>query len=630
MIRALTLLLTLLLTLPLATAAHAQPVGCAPELLRWAERCAAAQRLTLTVSACPGDDLAVLSARIGDAPALRVELGLHRRGFRTVGDLSLSPIGEFPDWLAAPATLRDAFERVATCAQTPPPARMRGGALPSLPTATNVPAPQRAPWLLALALIVAIAFSHKDLRRINPRDAALLAGSLGVTLALRAALHPTTYFHQNGQGPLWIEHLFTSSHHPYGPGFAELFAAVAHRRPEAPERAVFAAQSLLAAAQPACAWWIARALGASPWTAGALGLATLLDPSLGRGARSESYLASGTSLALLATVAMTRARGRWWPHVVAGALLAQAVRIHPGLWVPMALTPLCAGMVPGTPRERALALGRALLVVGAVVALSSAGGVLAVLRSELATQWLSAQSRGGRAPWAPLVLSTAVIALAARPRTRDAAPPTALALLALFAWGYTDNYTRSGSPPWITAAYARTFAPLALTAMAALAAVTRVSPAQDRVRGVLLAALLVAATNLARRPLTTLPTDVMELQRAWTWRDQLPRGARVFFVARAGNYVLGLPIHGGNRRGLRTSSLDVTDAPPDLRAFGPGTWYYRSSLCAAPPAQAWCDALERAHRLQPAFTAEIPAAPSMRHLTYTAPRVRIGLYRVTD
>ena len=149
-------------------------------------------------------------------------------------------------------------------------------------------------------------------------------------------------------------------------------------------------------------------------------------------------------------------------------------------------------------------------------------------------------------------------------------------------------------------------------------------------RGALLAALLVAATNLSRRPLTALPTDVMELQRAWAWRDQLPRGARVFFVARAGNYVLGLPIHDGGGRALRTCSLDVTEAPPDLRAFGPGTWYYRSSLCDAPPAQAWCDALERAHRLQPVFTAEIPASPSMRHLTYTAPRVRVGLYRVTD
>jgi hypothetical protein len=168
------------------------------------------------------------------------------------------------------------------------------------------------------------------------------------------------------------------------------------------------------------------------------------------------------------------------------------------------------------------------------------------------------------------------------------------------------------------------------SAIAALLVALPAEPAGERHRALLLGAVLIAVTNLPRRPLTALPTDVIELQRAWAWRAQLPRGARVFFVARAENYVLGLPIHDGGGRGLRTSSLDITDAPPDLRAFGPGTWYYRSSLCAAPPAQAWCDALERAHHLQPTFTAEIPAAPSMRHLTYATPRVRIGLYRVTD
>ena len=266
-----------------------------------------------------------------------------------------------------------------------------------------------------------------------------------------------------------------------------------------------------------------------------------------------------------------------------------------------------------------------------MVALSSAGTVLSVLRSDLAAQWMFAQSRGGRTPWALIALSiAAVIALASRPRTRDAAPPVAVAALAVLAWHYTDNYTRSGSPLWITTAYARVFLPLALSAVAALLVALPAEPAGDRNRALLLGAVLIAVTNLPRRPLTALPTDVIELQRAWAWRAQLPRGARVFFVARAENYVLGLPIHDGGGRGLRTSSLDITDAPPDLRAFGPGTWYYRSSLCAAPPAQAWCDALERAHHLQPTFTAEIPAAPSMRHLTYATPRVRIGLYRVTD
>jgi len=628
-IRAVTPLLIALLLL--APGASAQPTGCSLELIRWAERCASTQRLAVSVSACPGDDLAVISAHTNDAPALRIELARRRAGFRSVGDVSLSPIGEFSDWRAAPAPLRDVFERVLTCAQTAPPARMRGGFLPAFPFSSNVPAPRRAPWLLALALVVAFASSRKDLRRASARDAWLLLGSLGVTLALRAALHPAAYFHQNGQGPVWIEHLFTSGHHPYGPGFAELFASVAHLSPAAPERAVFAAQSLLAAAQPACAWLIARRLGASPWTAGALALGTLLDPSLGRGARSESYLAAGTSLALLAAVAVTRAGGRWWPHVVAGALLAQAVRIHPALWVPMALTPLCAGMVPGTLRERTVALGRALLVIGAVVALSSAGAVLSVLRSDLAAQWMSTQSRGGRTPW-PLLIASATVAaaLAVRPRTRAAVPPVALGALGVFAWHYTDNYTRSGSAAWITAAYARTFTPLALAALAALLPLETSAVRWDRIRALLLGTALLLLTNWGRHTLSTLPTDVLELQRAWAWRGQLPRGARVLFVARSERYILGLPIHNGGGRDLRTLSLSVNEPPPDLRAFGPGTWYYRSSLCTSPQAQAWCDSLERSHRLLPVFTAEFPAVPSMRHLHYTSPRVRVGLYRVAD
>ena len=163
-------------------------------------------------------------------------------------------------------------------------------------------------------------------------------------------------------------------------------------------------------------------------------------------------VAAGTALALLAAVAITRARSRWWPHLVATALLSQAVRIHPAPWVPMATVPLCTLVTSGTHREQALSLGRALLTIGVV----------------------------------------------------------------------------------------------------------------------------------------------------------------------------------GAGRDLRTRPLDVTDPPPDLRAFGPGTWYYRSSLCASPPARAWCDALERAHQLRPAFTAELPAVPSMRHLTYATPTVRIGLYQVTD
>lgn len=622
-----------LLALLVATRAEAQPDGCAGELLQWAARCADAHGVALRVTACPSDELAVLSASVARGPSLRVELARGRRGFRAVGPHALSPIGEFPDWARAPAPLRDAFERTAACAATLPARPMRGGAVPVAPTLAG-PSGPRAPWLLALAAAIALLLARKVPRESLRRNAIGLVAGGAATLLLRALRHPPAYFHQNGQGPLWVEHLFSGGHHPYGPGFAEVFGLLATRVPAAPERALFGAQSALAATQPACAWWVARAVGANPWVAGALALATALDPVLGRAARSEAYFATGASLMLLAAVAVARARSAWGP-VIAGLLLAQAVRVHPALWVPAALVPLVALLREGSPRDRALACARALAVTGGVIALTSAPALLAVLRSDLAAHWMSAQSRGtsGGAPadLRLVALGVGVVGLAlASPARWRAALPALLLVGVVATLRATDNYTRSGSPPWVVAAYARCFAPVALAALAALAATLPAGRRGAPVVGAALALALVALTHRRLADLTRLPTDVLELQRAWTWRGALPRGAKVFFVGRAGNYVLTLPIHGGAGRALRTVSLDLAEPPPDLRAFGPDTYYYRASTCASPPGAAWCDAFERAQRLRPVASWELPAVPSMRHLTYVTPRIHTGLYRVTD
>jgi len=638
MLRLATVVLAALLLL--APRAEAQPLGCSPELLRWAERCASARGVSLQVVACPSDSLAVLSASVDRGAALRVELAKGRPGFRTVGGYALSPIGEFPDWRAAPPALRDAFERVVACAQEPPPRQMRGGVVPAIPTLTEH-SRGRVPWILVLAAVLALLRGRALPRAAWARGAALLLGSGAATLALRAALHPRAYFHQNGQGPLWIDHLLTGGHHPYGPGFSEVFGVIAALAPAAPERAVFAAQSALAATQPASAWWIARALGASPWVSAALSLAVALDPVLGRTARSEAYFATGASLFLLAAVAVTRSAQRAWGPVIAGLLLAQAVRVHPALWVPAALVPLAALLREGEPRARAIAGARALGIAGAVIALTSAPALLTVLRSDLAAHWLSMQSRGtsgGRALdllpptfWgAAAALGVLVVSVASFTTARwRAALPVALALGTLAAFFVTDNYTRSGSPPWVVAAYARTFLPLPLAALAALTTLAprgRFAPAL----GVALAAALIALTNRPRAALTLLPTDALELQRAWSWRAQLPRGATVVSVSRAGRYVLSLPIHGAGGRDLHVVALDLAAPPPDLRAFGPNTYYYRASTCSAQPAAAWCSALERANSLRAIAVHTLPAIPSMAHLRYEPRLVRVGLYRVTD
>ena len=625
------LALLVLVALLCAPRAEAQPTGCAPDLLRWADRCTRARTVALRVVACPSHELAVLSASVDGGAAVRVEFSLGGRGFRVVGAHALSPVGEFPDWSRAPPALRDAFEQVVACAQDAPPRQMRGGAVPVIPTLSRR-AHARVPWLLALAALLALAGARGIGWGAWRRGAGIVLATGASTLLLRASLHPRAYFHQNGQGALWIDALFTSEHHPYGPGFSELFGFIAQRAPAAPERAVFAAQSLLAATQPACAWWIARAVGANPWVAGALGLAVALDPALGRGARSEAYFAVGTSLCFLALVALTRAAQSAWGPAVAGLLLAQAVRVHPALWVPAALVPLSALLLEGSLKDRARAVAIALGVTGAVVVLSSAPAILAVLRSDLAAHWMSTQSRGASDVFdtRPAALGVACVALAlATPARWRAALPVALAVVAFTAMRLTDNFTRSGSPPWIVAAYARTFLPVALAALAALVTALHGARRGAPAVGVGLAVILVALTNRDRAALTRLPTDALELQRAWAWRERLPRDAKVFSVTRAGRYVLVLPIHGG-ARGLRAVALDPEDPPPDLREFGPDVFYYRASTCSAPNAAAWCDAFERAHRLAPVAVYELPAVPSMRHLVYQVARIRVGLYRVTD
>lgn len=610
----------------------AQNRGCAEDLQTWATRCSR-DGLQVQLVACPSDELAVVSARVGEGSALRIELARGgRRAFRTANGLGLSPVGEFPDWNVAPAPLREAFERVLACAATPLPTRLRGGVIPAPPGNLRGP---RVPWLLALAALIAAWRARRVTREAWRHPALVLLGSAAATLGLRALRHPPGYFHQNGQGPLWIDHLFTSNHLPYGPGFGELFALPATLTPATPERTVFGLQSLLASAQPACAWWIARAVGANPWVAGGLAVATALDPMLGRLARSEAYFAVGTSLGMLAAVALVRARDAWGP-LIAGLLLAQAVRVHPGLWAPLALVPLVAALADRPARERARGTLVAFGVVGVVVALTSGASILTVLRSEVGTHWLGVQSRNTATSYSPILglgVGLAAVTAISPLRWRGALPVMLLAVT-FGVRALTDNYTASGSPLWIITAYARTFLPVELTAIAALAAtlgvVFRPTPRAFPLLGTGLALALTFVTHRRRAELLRFPTDVLELQRAWAWRTQLPRGARVLSVSRAGHYILVLPIHGGAGRDLQVVTLDPLLPPPDLHAYGPNTYYYRASTCSTPSTRDWCTAFERSARLRPVETFSLPTIPSMGHLTYSSPRISVGLYQVTD
>jgi len=111
---------------------------CLPAVGAWARRCAASSGLTISEQVCPNDHLIVLSAAVGGAAPLRVEVArAPRRGFRSVGAWSLSPVGEFPSWERAPAPLREAFDRVTACVRAAPalPDRLHQESGPERPAA---------------------------------------------------------------------------------------------------------------------------------------------------------------------------------------------------------------------------------------------------------------------------------------------------------------------------------------------------------------------------------------------------------------------------------------------------------------------------------------------------------------
>src|SRR5262245_1640367 len=90
--------------------------GCPPETEAWAARCAQDVGLAVTPRACPPRRALFAVGAPGDA--LRIEVTSAAgggAGFERVGAYWVSPVGEFPDWRAAPAPLRDAFARFRGC-----------------------------------------------------------------------------------------------------------------------------------------------------------------------------------------------------------------------------------------------------------------------------------------------------------------------------------------------------------------------------------------------------------------------------------------------------------------------------------------------------------------------------------
>ena len=685
---------------------HEDDVRCPDAVLRWTERCASAQGFEISGAQCP--ERGLLLVDVGDAAPLRVEVRhSEQRSFRAVGAWGLSPVGEFPDWNGTDPRLRREFDQLEACVRAdgtfgpaldavvhaPPedtdpneayepevPARMdppvqlglpARGPAPSrvAPTAsrpTSSPAvrgperssprtttrrpfdrrwPRRVPWMLLGALGCMAALLRRRVRDPRWRLAALPSlAAAAATLLLRAVLLPTAYFHQNGQGPLWVAEIVASRHHPYGPGYRSLFGWLRWLTPN-PDGAVFFVQGLLAAAAVPCVAFTARRLGARgalPW---ALALLLAVDPLVVRLARSESYYGVGLSLLFMATALLAaavrapRLRSEQFvlPVLAAGLVLAQAVTVHPVLWSAASLSPLVLVLAPGNLRRRLLRTLAASLIVGLVVAVLAGPSVLAVLHSSLGASWApgasptsSGDSSARRVLEVLSWLVLAALALGSSARTPVAGAVRAVVLVVVVIVLRAADLVGSGSTlPWIHAAYLHLYAPLLL----ALA----VSALGERARGAVpsraVPAAVAALGLLALLRLwpgwTVLPTDARELALMLRWRASIPVSARVGYIERIGDRILVLPFyHDGPGTGPRPLVLREHAFVEDLGRYGPETYYVRTSLCSTPEGRQYCDAFERRYALVPVHQASLPAIPSMVGFRYDRSTVAVGLYRV--
>jgi hypothetical protein len=596
--------------------------ACDDTARSWAAGCSAIQGVIVAPERCMPDRLVVVATAPGGAP-LRVEIDRDAsRGLVHAGQFGASPVGEFADWSAEPASTHRAFDAVVACA------------LPGIPDtafAPPSPVPARVSWSLAGAVLALLSLCAAMFRRPSRRalaTAARLVGLTAFTWLARRAFFPASFFHPNGQGPLWIGYAL-GQESSYGPGFRELFGLVVDGAAD-PDRALIAAQSAASALIPILAWATARASGGSRLFAWALAVVLALDPAAGRAARSEAYYATLATLLFASSFALalaTRAlRVRSFAFVAggvaAGLFAAAAVRVHPIGWAAAAMIPLGALAARGRGRRR-VGVGVAGGALFTVVLMAAAGAeVLGVLRGPLGHQYGAGMNTlGPGVRSGGLVL--AVLVAAAR---RSSALSRALVVVTILLAAIGTNLLGPATP-WVYRAYLLLFVPAATGGLAVLLSPRLVSPAWRAVPVGLAFAACLGSDLIAARNLTAHTTDEAEAAFALRWRATLPRGAVVDYLSSAGRRVVFLPLYEGTSGDVHPRRRSADEPVQCAGSGNRPTYYYASSLCSTPEGQAFCAEVERRSSLHEVASAELPAQESMPGLGFEHAPVRVALYR---
>ena len=627
-------MLALALTIVVAASSAQAQTVCSEALSAWVSQCGTSERIALSVLHCvPGR----LIVRAGGETGTRIEITEARgAGPWRIGPVDLTPVGEFPDWAAAPRSTREAFGHVALCARrsAPPVTDLPHG------IAGVVAAPSFVPWPFVGALVCVLALLLRALRERRTRAVVgkrtgVLGALVVATWAGRRMVVPFAYFHQNGHGPEWVRYALGEPSR-YGPGFRQLFGACAQANAFEPDRAVFIAMSWLGATVPAAVWLMARSRGGQPVLAWVFGLLAASQPLLVRLAHSESYFSVSNSLlflgaATLAAATAHPARSRVdlsLATVAAGLFAAQSALVHPTAWVPAAMLPFVVAIGPGRVRARLADAALVAMGMGAIGALVVVPTMRQVLRGyadspELAPSPMATLQRidVGFLAWL-LVGFVAVIGIV-RVRARLA---TAIGV-AIVVSAIERVVNNLGSSPSFVPQYAWSllFAPAVVAAIA-----SAVGCLPRPVRSNVWAASVFAVLGFAhaariRVPWTALPTDAREQRWITSWRASLPARARVTFLRVTGRQWFEVPVFAGAAaRGVVASE----GVPRDTAGPEP-LFYYRSSLCSSSrEAVAFCEEWEQSLHLERVRETTLSAHPSMTDLPYQFDSVRVGLYRI--
>lgn len=602
----LTALLLVLLPSPVEAA-------CPKAVTAWMQGCSASSGIGFALTECAPDRLTI-SAPAGEE-MLPIEVRADGKGFVQQGRFGLSPLGQFPDWRAEPKARRAALEALRKCVEDTP-TQLDVLAASDAPVATTRErAPEHAGRALASLLAGLVLAAAVAVAEISRRDALLATLAAAAAFTVRWAVVGFSFFHQNGQGPMWTT--FQGETSMYGAGYAELFSSAARVFPGAPERGVFVANAALGALSVAAAFAAVSIASRSRTLGWIVAAAVGLDPIAARVSGSESYFGPLIACAWVATlgvvVATTSTRRRALVGALAaGAVVAAAARVHPVSWAPLATL----AFVPLAARRDRL-LERTVLAattIAVVVLLTSGEGMLGVLHGTIGQQWAKPSSLQPGVSVVVLAGLGALSWLAGGVRYRSlAAAFVACAVVAL-------TFRLKGDNELVSGAYLRLCAPPIVALCAFAYTLPRVGPG--------LAAACVSAW-LVFFPFSvfcamTPFTDTEETRWAMRWRDEIPLAADVCYVERVDRAILRLPIE--RPGGPRATRIDAS------RAWSTDgcTHYYRSALCETTDSQWFCERVEATFRLERVEERRLRAAPSLPWLRYRDPWVKVGLYRVVD